>query len=137
MVVNYNTGQTSGFLSGGAQAGWNGGVSGSVFSGFIYGPLNGDNSGYSGGFTTTSIPVYPEYGLNAFVSASSGGLTGPSGVVPTPGGVSVVGVSAGGSLLNTQTGGVSVTNYTKPLSFGKWGLTTPIDFLLFLARRGC
>ena len=134
LVVNYNTGQTSGFASGGLQAGWNGGLQGSVFSGFIYGGLNGNNSGYSGGFTA----VQGGAGLGFFRASSSGGLTGGvKGVVPN-GNVTATGASFGASLIPTPTGGVSVTNYTKPLSLGKGlGLSSPIDLLFYLARRGC
>jgi RHS repeat-associated protein len=42
VVINYNSGQSSAFAFGGAQVGWNGGASGSVFTGFVYG-LNGNN----------------------------------------------------------------------------------------------
>ena len=49
LVVNYNTGQVSGFVSGGFQAGWNGVAQASASTGFIYGDLMADNSGYKGG----------------------------------------------------------------------------------------
>jgi len=50
LVVNYDSGQVSAFAFGGFQVGWNGGVSGSAYTGFVWG-LNGSNSNYSGGFT--------------------------------------------------------------------------------------
>ena len=49
IVINYQSGQVSAFGFGGVQVGWNGGASGSAYTGFVYG-LNGSNSNYSGGF---------------------------------------------------------------------------------------
>jgi RHS repeat-associated protein len=50
LVINYDSGQVSAFGFGGAQVGWNGGLSAAVYSGFVWG-LNSSNSNYSGGFT--------------------------------------------------------------------------------------
>ena len=50
VVLNYNSGQVSAFGFGGVQADWNGGASGWVYTGFVYG-LNNSNSNYSGGLT--------------------------------------------------------------------------------------
>ena len=43
IVVNYDSGQVSAFSFGGTQVGWNGGLSGSLYNGYIYG-LNSSNS---------------------------------------------------------------------------------------------
>jgi hypothetical protein len=132
VVVNYNSGQTSAFAFGGLQLGWNGGVSGSVYTGFVYG-LNSSNSNYSGGFTGVNGGA----GLGGFVASSSGGMThGVSGLSPT-GEVKAVGVGLGAALLGGFSGGVSATNYANPLQLGKFAAFTPADFLLYAARQLC
>ena len=134
LVVNYDTGQVSAFAFGGLQVGWNGGVSGSVYAGFIYG-LNGSNSNYSGGFTGVNGAA----GAGGFAASSSGGLTGGTrGLVPN-GAVRVGGVSYGTGLLGGFSGGVTVTNYTTPAQVGKyWGFgLNPVDWLLVAARQAC
>ena len=68
LVVNYDTGQVSAFAFGGFQVGWNGGVSGSVYTGFVWG-LNGSNSNYSGGFTGVNGGA----GLGGFAESSAAG----------------------------------------------------------------
>ena len=94
VVINYNSGQVSALGFGGVQVGWNGGASGSAYTGFVYG-LNDSNSNYSGGFTG----VNGSAGYEGFVARSSGGLTGgASGLLPTRG-VTVVGGSFGVGLL--------------------------------------
>lgn len=50
LVINYDSGQVSAFGFGGGQVGWNGGLSASVYGGFVWG-LNSSNSNYSKGFT--------------------------------------------------------------------------------------
>jgi hypothetical protein len=126
VVRNYNTGEISGFTSGGIQAGWNGGASATVSTGFIYG-LGNSNSNYSGSFTTVQAGA----GAGGFVSSSSGGFTkGPSGVKPT-GKVIVAGASLGTSLITTPKGGVSATNYSSPASLGSIDLSSsPLDLTL-------
>lgn len=130
LVVNYNSGQVSAFGFGGAQIGWNGGASGSVYTGFVYG-LNNSNSNYSGGFTGVNGGA----GLGGFAASSSGGLTGgTSGLAPT-GGVTAVGVSLGGGLLSGFSGGVTATNYTNPVQLGKFWAFNPLDALIYSARQ--
>jgi RHS repeat-associated protein len=132
LVVNYNSGQVSAFAFGGMQVGWNGGASGSVYSGFIYG-LNSSNSNYSGGFTGVNGAA----GIGGFAASSSGGLTGgPGGLVPN-GAVKVGGVSFGGGLLGGFSGGVTATNYTNPAQLGKYWALGPVDWLLYAARQVC
>ena len=132
VVVNYNSGQVSAFGFGGLQVGWNGGASGSIYTGFVYG-LNNSNSNYSGGFTGAN----GGYGLGGFAASSSGGLTGgASGLAPN-GQVKVGGASLGASLIPTPTGGVTATNYTKPLQLGKFWAFGPTDFVLYAARQVC
>jgi RHS repeat-associated protein len=134
LVVNYNTGQVSAFAFGGLQVGWNGGVSGSVYTGFVWG-LNGSNSNYSGGFTGVNGGA----GLGGFAESSSGGLTGgTSGLAPN-GNVNAAGISLGGGLLGGFSGGVTATNYSNPAQLGKfWGFgLNPVDWLLYAARQVC
>ncbi len=132
VVVNYNSGQTSAFAFGGLQLGWNGGVSGSIYSGFVYG-LNSSSSNYSGGFTGVNGGA----GLGGFAASSSGGINhGPSGFVPT-GEVQAAGVGLGIGLLGGFSGGVNATNYTNPLQLGKFAGFTPVDFLLYAAKQVC
>jgi len=134
LVVNYDTGQVSAFAFGGLQVGWNGGVSGSVYTGFVWG-LNGTNSNYSGGFTGVNGGA----GLGGFAESSSGGLTGgTSGLVPN-GNVNAAGISLGGGLLGGFSGGVTATNYSNPAQLGKfWGFgLSPVDWLLYAARQVC
>lgn len=58
-------------------------------------------------------------GLN--VQSSSGGLTGSAReLIPNPRAVTSVSLTAGVSLIQTPTGGATVTHYTKPLQMGKW-----------------
>jgi RHS repeat-associated protein len=132
IVVNYDSGQVSAFGLGGIQVDWNGGVSGQVYSGYVWG-LNNTNSNYSGGFTGVNGGV----GFGGFAASSSGGLTGknPRSFVPT-GDVTAVGGSFGGSLLGGFSGGVNATNYTKPLQLGKFWAFSPMDYTLYATRRG-
>jgi hypothetical protein len=134
LVINYDTGQVSAFFFGGFQVGWNGGVSGSVYTGYVWG-LNGSNSNYSGGFTGVNGGA----GLGGFAESSSGGLTGgTSGLAPN-GKVNAAGISFGGGLLGGFSGGVTATNYSKPAQLGKfWGFgLNPADWLLYAARQVC
>jgi hypothetical protein len=132
VVVNYNSGQVSAFGFGGLQVGWNGGASGSIYTGFVYG-LNNSNSNYSGGFTGVNGGA----GLGGFAASSSGGLTGgASGLAPN-GQVKVGGVSVGAGLIGGFSGGVTATNYTKPLQLGKFWAFGPTDFVLYAARQAC
>jgi RHS repeat-associated protein len=133
LVVNYNSGQVSAFGFGGFQVGWNGGVSGSVYSGFVWG-LNNSNSNYSGGFTGANGGA----GAGGFVASSSGGLTGgPGGLIPNPRGVTAAGVSFGAGLLGGFAGGVTATNYTNLAQLGKCWAFGPLDWLLYAARQAC
>ncbi len=133
LVVNYNSGQVSAYAFGGVQVGWNGGISGSVYSGFVWG-LNNSNSNYSGGFTGVNGGA----GLGGFAASSSGGLTGgPSGLIPDPRGVTAGGVSLGAGLLGGFSGGVTATNYTNPAQLGKFWAFAPLDWAFYLARQAC
>lgn len=124
--MNYNSGQVSAYAFGGVQVGWNGGISGSVYSGFVWG-LNNSNSNYSGGFTGVNGAA----GLGGFAASSSGGLTGgPSGLIPNPRGVTTAGVSFGAGVLGGFSGGVTATNYTNPAQLGKF-------WAFYLARQVC
>jgi hypothetical protein len=137
IVINYGSGQVSAFGFGGVQVGWNGGASGSVYAGPVYG-LNSSNSNYSGGFTGVNGGV----GLGLFGARGSGGLTGgAAGLVPT-GGVTAAGVSVGAGLLSGATGGVTATNYSNPFQFGpRLGAAilnlSPVNTLLYAAAQAC
>jgi RHS repeat-associated protein len=134
LVENYDTGQVSGFAYGGMQLGWNGGASGSVYTGGVQG-LNGSNSNYSGGFTGFNGGAG---GVGVWGASSSGGLTGGvNGLVPN-GNVNASGVSLGKGLLTGPSGGFTATNYSNPVQLGKyWYLIDPVDQLMFLARQLC
>jgi hypothetical protein len=138
LVQNYRSGQVSGFAFGGAQViGWNGGASANVSTGFVWG-LNDSNSNYSGGFS--GVNGSGRVGFNA--QASSGGLTGSGReLIPDPRGVKSLSLTVGDSLLQTPTGGVTVTNYSKPLQMGKWWAQasnmTMADAALVAANQAC
>jgi len=120
VVVNYNSGQVSGFATGGLQVGWNGIAQASVSTGFIYGALGSNNSGFSGSFTTGS---------------GSGATFGGYGSFGN--GVQVYGGSLGASLTGA-TGTLSRTATSSPLQFGNiLGslAVTPLDNALSLARQ--
>jgi hypothetical protein len=130
LVVNYGSGQVSGFASGGLQLGWNAGAQGSAFTGFIYGDLQADNGGYHGGFTSLSGNAR----VGGFLSVSSGGPNAPLIFRP----VSVAGVSLGVSLIPTPTLTGSAVNYSNPVQLGKyWALANPADLSLNLAAQVC
>ena len=137
IVINYQSGQVSAFSFGGVQVGWNGGASGSAYTGFVYG-LNASNSNYSGGFTGVNGGA----GFGGFAARSSGGLTGGAGGLLPTNGVTAAGVSFGAGLLSGATGGVTATNYSDPFQFGS-GFSalirsfSPIDSLMYLAQQGC
>ena len=137
VVINYQSGQVSAFGFGGVQVGWNGGASGSAYTGFVYG-LNGSNSNYSGGFTSVNGGA----GFGGFAARSSGGLTGGAGGLLPASGVTAAGVSFGGGLLSGVSGGVSATNYSNPFQFGSRLSAvirnlTPVDSLLYAAQQVC
>ena len=130
IVMNYNSGQTSAFPLGGTQIGWNGGMTGSVYTGFVYG-LNDANSNYSGGFTGFNVGAGP----GIFAASSSGGLTGGTSKMAPNGEVTAYGVSLGAGLLSGFSGGVTATNYSSAQPIGKFGAFTTLDLLLFAARQ--
>jgi len=131
-VLNYTTGETTLFASGGIQAGvWNGGAQGNAIGGLIYGNLKGDNSNYRGPFTTLSESLN---GVGGFIAASGGGLGNP---VPD-GGMEVVGGSFGVSLVGSWSATTSVTYYTPPLSAGSFtGFDPQVDLGFLVARQIC
>lgn len=147
-LVNYNTGEVSGFVSGGFQGGYNGGASVSIETGFVYN-LGNSNSAYSGGFTTASAsyatPV-PFTSVGVFTSASSGGFssTPASAINFSPGGAKVVGISTSAALFGRYGFGVSATNYSQPIALGNM-LTNPassplaeiLDVALYVSRQVC
>jgi RHS repeat-associated protein len=133
VLMNYNSGQVSVFGFGGLQIGWNGVISGSVYTGFVWG-LNNSNSNYSGGFTGVNAGA----GLGGFAASSSGGLTGgPGQLIPNPRDVTAAGVSFGAGLVGAVSGGVTATNYSKPAQLGKFWAFTQMDWLLYAARQVC
>jgi hypothetical protein len=135
-VVNYNTGEISGFASGGVGVGWNGGAQGSVNGGFIFN-LGDSNASYKGPFTNGSASVGP---VGIFTGLSSGGLNNP--VDFNFGGPNVVGVSAGLSVIDAfPIGGGSVTYYTEPVPMGNIfsnpSATSVLDYVMYAARQVC
>jgi hypothetical protein len=131
--MNYNSGQVSVFAFGGLQVGWNGALSGSVYTGFVNG-LDSSNSNYAGGFTGFNAGA----GAGGFVAASSGGLAGgPEGWIPNPRAVTAGGVSLGAGVLGGFTFGGTVTNYTNPMQLERFSTFGPFDALLYVARQAC
>jgi len=131
VVLNYNTGQVSGFGYAGGFAGFNGGGSVSVTGGMIFN-LGQSNSNYSGPFTTAAGSIGP---FGAFVS-----ITG------TPNSLNlsqpkVLGMSAGASLFGVGTGTLGVTKYSNPHDLGNFAKGTipagELDYLMYLVRRPC
>jgi hypothetical protein len=120
VVINYSSGQVSGFATGGFQGGWNGGAQASISTGFIYGALGSDNRGFSG----TSVG-----------GSASGLIFGGFGSVGKK--VQVYGASIGASLSPVTVTG-SKTYTSQPVQFGNiLGslATTPLDNALILARQ--
>ncbi|MBV9990345.1 MAG: RHS repeat-associated core domain-containing protein, partial [Alphaproteobacteria bacterium] len=103
LVTNYNTGQSSIFVSAGGFGGWNGGVSASAFSGMIYN-LGNDNGNYSQFFESVSGSA-EYFGIFGARSAA-----GPFMQTSNPNAdVRVYGGAAGGCLWCTFTFQVSTT----------------------------
>lgn len=134
LVFNYDSGQISAFVFEGAQVGWNGGASGSAYTGFVWG-LNSSNSNYSGGFTGVNGGA----GLGGFAAGSSQGMdsVGLNGIIPNPRGVVAAGVSLGTGVIPGPTGGVTLTDYSNPAQLGKYWGFGPVDWLLYAARQVC
>jgi hypothetical protein len=137
-VVNYNTGEISGFASGGVGVGWNGGAQGSVNGGFIFN-LGDSNASYKGPFTNISASAGEGLSGGIFAGAASGGLGHPLSI--DWGGPNIVGGSAGLSVVGPGTLVASVTYYTKPLDMGNI-FTNPsaasaLDYFMYAVRQVC
>ena len=118
LILNYDSGQISAFAFGGAQIGWNGGVSGSLYQGNVYG-LNNTNSNYAGPFT----------GVNG-----SGAMIG--GFAAHAPGVNTIGASASWSLLSGPFSfGANRTMYSQPLQLGRFWAFEEKDYYMFLGRQ--
>jgi hypothetical protein len=120
LVLNYNTGQESAFLTGSLGGGWNAGASSNLSAGLIYGNLGDSNAGFSGPFQTIS----------------GGSSEGPGGYVSWSNDVTVIGGSVSASAIPTPTGSYSRSTTTKPLQLGN-GISDPLDGALYLARQVC
>ncbi len=139
VLVNYNTGQIGGFAYGGLQAGLNGGLQGSVNTGFVW-SLGDSNSNYSGPFTGAQAYAGP---IGIYTAASSGGFAHP--LTMNWSAPNSVGVSLGKGLAPIPIGGgVSETYYSKPLDMGNifdpWHSVNPAnlyDQSMFLIRQLC
>ena len=125
MVVNYNSGQTSFFATGGGGLGWNGGGSLTVTTGLVFG-LDGTNNGFSGQFK----------GANFYAPTPIPGV-GAGGSITHGGGVTVVSAGVSGALAGRYGGGGSWTNTTNPLNEGKFTGFAPLDYLGYLLRQPC
>jgi len=126
LVVNYDSGEASGFATGGIQGGWNGVGTGTVFSGLIYGPLGNSNEGYSGGFSgqgaSAPLPIEPQLSGGAYHQGSGNG-------------VSEYGLNLGVSALGRYGFGYNWTKTSPALPLGKYWLYAPDDWLIWAARR--
>lgn len=125
MVLNYNSGQSSLFLTGGGSLGWNGAVSLTFTTGLVYG-LDDTNDGFSGVFK----------GANLFVPTPIP-FVGAGGSRTSGGGVTVTSIGLGAALLGRINFGGSVTNTTRPLNIGRFVGFTEADYLGYLLRRPC
>jgi RHS repeat-associated protein len=127
VVKNYNTGEVSGFATGGGQAGWNGGVSVTLSTGMVWG-LGNSNANYSGGFkggnVSVSIPDVPGVSVGGSVMHGNGGVT-------------VASVTAGASLLGRFGFGGSYTNTSAPLALGSFTAFGIGDYAGYGARQLC
>jgi RHS repeat-associated protein len=124
-VVNYNSGQTSVFATGGFSFGWNGGLSLTSTSGLIYG-LDETNNGFSGRFNGGSF-----YGPTPIPDVGAGGsITNGGGVTVLSGGLSA-------AIFGRYGFGVSATNTTSPVNTGTFAGFSPFDYLGYLLRRPC
>ena len=136
VVTNYNTGEVSGFASGGVQVGFNGGASANVLL-VLISNLGNSIANYSGPFTNAAASVGA---FGAFIGLPSAGFSNPLKIDPN--GASVGGVTAGASLFGAGAATASVTYYTKPVSLGKIWSTPPgpfsvYDLSMYLVRRLC
>jgi RHS repeat-associated protein len=124
-VLNYNSGQTSVFATGGMSFGWNGGASATATTGLVYG-LDGTNNGFSGPFKGAS-----------FYAPTPVPFVGVGGSVISGGGVTVVSAGASAALAGKYGGGISATNTSKPLNTGIFNGFSLGDYFGYLARRPC
>ena len=125
-VVNYNTGQTSLFLTGTmSPCCWNGVSSLTVSTGLIFG-LDGTNKGFSGPFK----------GGNLYVPTPVPGVSG-GGSVMSDGKVTVASLGVSGSAVGRFSFGGVGSWTTKPLNVGKFTRYGVLDYLGYLLRRPC
>jgi RHS repeat-associated protein len=124
-VVNYNSGQTSVFATGGGALGWNGGGNLTTTTGLVYG-LDGTNNGFSGPFK----------GGNFYAPTPIPGV-GAGGSITHAGGVTVASVGVSGALAGKYGFGGSWTNTTNPANVGGFTGFTTLDYLGYLLRRPC
>lgn len=125
MVLNYNSGQTSVFATGGMSFGWNGGASVTASTGLVYG-LDGTNKGFSGPFQGAS-----------FYAPTPIPFVGAGGSVIRGGGVTVVSAGGSAALVGKYGFGYSVTKTSQPLNTGNFTNFSLGDYLGYLARRPC
>ncbi len=128
-VMNYNTGDVSGYATGGGQLGWNGGVSVAVSTGFIFHEGNNfTNSDFSGPFKgwngSLPIPLEPQFGAGAYTTSSTNG-------------VRVLGGTGGWAFLGRLQGGRTWTKTSSPLPLGRFTGFTWIDYMFYAVRQQC
>lgn len=126
--MNYNTGEVSGFATGGFQGGWNGALALTGSTGLIFDSQeefsNADYSGkFTGGYVSVPTPI-PGLGAGGYATHSSNGVT-------------VVGGSVGGALLGRYAFGATRTNTSRPLDLGKYWAFGPDDWKFYLLRKLC
>ena len=137
VLVNYNTGQVSGFLYGGAGVGFSNLVSADVTSSAIYG-LGNDNSRCKGEFTTGGVSAGTPVSVGISFSGSSGGLQpGLQNIAPN-GQVASSTASAGIGFVRSFSAAATLTNYTQALNLGKyWMLLNPGAFASYIMKQIC
>jgi hypothetical protein len=133
VVLNYTTGEITGFTFAGVQAGWNGAISMTGNIGLVYG-LQPTNSNYSKGFEGLSGSYL---GAGAYAAASS-----PLGAT-RPGLPATAGLTGGAALLGKAGVGVSKTSYGAPRQLGNLnegpGINygTAFDRIMLVAHQIC
>jgi hypothetical protein len=119
LVQNYRSGQVTAFGAGSLQLGWNAGLSGSIFGGFIWGGLYPNNSNYGGRSYGGNLGTYV-------------GVSGSHGS-----GLTTAAASVNATLLPSLTFGGTVNQATSPLQLGKSPPISAVDQALALANQAC
>ncbi len=125
VVVNYRSGEVTGFATATGQAGWNGGVSIGLSTGLVYG-LGNSNAKYSGssrGFGGSGPTPIPFVGVGGALSRGNG--------------VTVSSVNVGASPGGKIGGGISHSETSNGKALGKRWAFSPGDWAVHSVKRMC